>query len=74
MADANGRIGGAQAQLAALKAKSPNADLRSLAANVTKWLATVRGDLSGDCLGLPSRAPPIAPALPDRDIDELYLS
>ena len=27
-----------------------------------------------DCLGLPSRPPPIAPALPDSDIDRLYFS
>src|SRR5688572_13424268 len=27
-----------------------------------------------DCLGLPSRAPPIATALPDREIDELNFS
>jgi hypothetical protein len=27
-----------------------------------------------DCLGLPSRPPPIAPALPDRDTDELQIS
>jgi len=27
-----------------------------------------------DCLGLPSRAPPIASALPDREIDELNFS
>jgi hypothetical protein len=27
-----------------------------------------------DCLGLPSRAPPIARALPDREIDELSFS
>jgi hypothetical protein len=27
-----------------------------------------------DCLGLPSRAPPIARALPDRAIDEFYFS
>jgi hypothetical protein len=46
MADANGRIGGVQAQLAALEGKLPNAELRSQAANVTQELATVRGDLS----------------------------
>jgi hypothetical protein len=27
-----------------------------------------------DCLGLPSRPPPIARALPDREIDELNFS
>jgi hypothetical protein len=35
-----------QAQLAALEGKLPNADLRSLAANATKELTAVRGDLS----------------------------
>jgi hypothetical protein len=27
-----------------------------------------------DCLGIPSRAPPLARALPEREIDELHFS
>jgi hypothetical protein len=46
IADANGRIGGVEPQLAALEGKLADAGLRALAGNMSKELMAVRGELS----------------------------